>query len=169
VLLAPEVLETHPYLNREAENQPYLEWLRRYDNCSWENGDNFHDEADSGDETSEEDEESMWSIGSEVSSDGEDHTTEVASQDLENSNGVESNVLKSNIRRFMEGLNGSEEILPYRDQVDAVAGFCEMDGANEGILHKTAQVETIWQYLARVVGMKRVPRSKDSLCYIGDH
>ena len=37
----------------------------------------------------------------------------------------------STARIFMEGLTGDEEILPYRDQVDVVAGFAEQEKLEE--------------------------------------
>jgi hypothetical protein len=102
----------------------HIDWVKECVNDSWGAGDDSHDEDDS-QGTSDEDGESEWSKASELSSDGEDHTAEESSLDLQDSESVVCYDQKSTVRLFMEGVG--EELLPYHDQVDVVAGFCEMD------------------------------------------
>ncbi|PMD62170.1 uncharacterized protein K444DRAFT_363253 [Hyaloscypha bicolor E] len=130
--------ETRPNSDRALENQPYIDWVKECVSDSWGAGDDSHDEDDS-EWTSDEDGESEWSKASELSSGAEDHTAEEPSLDLEDSESVVCYDQKSTVRLFKEG--EGEELLPYRDQVDVVAGFCEMDGTNPDNTRRDNPVE----------------------------
>jgi hypothetical protein len=111
------------YFDRKAENQPYIDWLREtfYDSCG-NNGSSSESEDDTKEGTSEDGEESEALY---LSSDGEDGTPKQTFQRFKNANRSANSNQKSDVRLFMEGLPGSEDCLPYRDQVRVVARFCE--------------------------------------------
>jgi hypothetical protein len=111
------------HFDRNAENQPYVEWLKGY---YWEGEECFGDDDDS--EESEEEEERK---GFDLPSEGEDDIYEEIFQDPKCANGFEGCDQKSVARRFMEGLLGDEDCLSYPDQVEVVAGFCDQALASE--------------------------------------
>jgi hypothetical protein len=105
--------ETRPYFNRKEENLPYIEWLR----------DAF---ADSEEES--ENEEGNARFG--LSSDNKHDLHEDICQASKGDEGIATCDYKSVVRRFMEGMTGDEENLPYRNQVEVVAGFGEKASLN---------------------------------------
>jgi len=94
----PREFTTRRKFNRQAENQPYIEFLQ----TSFCDGDEDEDEDDVGDD--------------ECSGEDED---EVSGHRDRSENKDE------NVRRFMRGMTGDEDTLQYRDQVEQVASFCE--------------------------------------------
>jgi hypothetical protein len=102
------------YFARQAENQSYIEFLQ----TPKFNG--------------EEDEQEISSEDADVLSEGDDEAEEQRdkSEDktgkLENDKNSEVYNL-SNIRLFMAGLLGDEDMLQYRDQVEQVASFWEYE------------------------------------------
>lgn len=115
----PQLFTTRRQFDRQAENQPYLEWLtNRF-------GDGYDDNEDSDQASDDEDE------TSEMSSKEEDGV-EVCNQGTVGSKEeVTVRDPASPVRRFMEGMVGNEDLLPYRDQVEVVSTFCEQAGYKE--------------------------------------
>jgi hypothetical protein len=93
----PQEFTKRRNFSRQAENQPYIEWLQ--------------DVFDYGDAGEGEDE---------AESEGEDE-----SDDEEEADGL------GNVRLFMKGMEGDEDALEYRDQVEHVSSFCEQASLSE--------------------------------------
>jgi hypothetical protein len=111
--------------DREAENQPYIEWLQ--------------DSFDKGDENSEDDEDEDDDDGDDASTEEnnpEDDVDELGDQvELKCANESEDKKTEAftrlNIlRRFMKGMPEDEDRLS-RDQVDVVSGFYEQGTSKE--------------------------------------
>jgi hypothetical protein len=130
-----EFCTTDREFNREAENQPYIEWLQQQFIDGVGPQDGGEDEEDEGDDddaddlSNDEDEE-----GKVDEQRDEDEQEEVHSQGEENeSKEVDRDENKmaelcngrSTVRVFMEGMIGDEDLLPYCDQVEVVASFAE--------------------------------------------
>ena len=133
----PELFNKRRNFDRAAENQPYIERLRN----AWLDGEVDNDEEDGEGEEGEESEESA----------SEHEDIDDYSELLNRvERGVDSDELgsnvsvgnwnhddrkfrgqQSNVRLFMEGMAGDEETLKYRDQVEAVARFCEKSKLHE--------------------------------------
>jgi hypothetical protein len=133
--------ERREYFNRRAENQTYVEWLRvaLFESAS-DCGEEVEDETDDGEELHEEKkitdqsedekegyEENLRSWlkeGYNFQSDGKDEY-EGSCRVMPEADDPEPYPEKSIARILMNGMTGDDEILPYRDQVDVVAGFYE--------------------------------------------
>ncbi len=100
----PEVIsEKRRNFSREAENQPYLDWLQAVSSSN-----DFEDEDEDTDDYSDEDPDDA----------GEREDDNVSKDVIDRSS-------RSNVRLFMEGMLGDEADLPFSDQVKLVASFCE--------------------------------------------
>jgi hypothetical protein len=100
--------------SRQAENQPYIEWLQAVQ-ASLDDGE------EDGDENNEEDD-FVDSNENEVHRQGDK-----SKRRDENRN--------NNVRIFMKGTIGDEDTLHYPDQVERVAGFCEQPSIKESEKH----------------------------------
>lgn len=98
----PQEFITRRKFNRQAENQPYIEFLQT-PFC-----DSDEDEDDGDDDVGDDD------------CSGED-------EDEVGGHGDKSENINENVRRFMRGMTGDEDTLQYRDQVEQVASFCEQE------------------------------------------
>ena len=135
--------ERRERFNREAQNQPYIEWLRRetevlkIDSDCGESTDEWSDDEDAhpgGKERQDEIDDAEERCKPEMERDREE-ANDHRSEDNEEHHQEPCNVMphtvvsglgrRSIARVFMEGLTGNRECLPYRDQVDAVAGLCD--------------------------------------------
>jgi len=112
----PEFFRKRRRFDRQAENQPYIEWVQ----ASF--GDNDEDDEDDYvDESSEAEDEVEWR------------------RDKSESKGEKGNYYKDakaskghgKVRLFMKGMTGDEDKLQYRDQVEQVARFCEQASFRE--------------------------------------
>jgi hypothetical protein len=122
--------------DRQAENQPYIEWLQPQqltddigpqDGSGEEEDEGDNDDADDlsndEDEESKVDEQRDEDGQEEVNSQGEeDESKEV---DWDGKKIAEICKGRSIVRAFMEGMIDDENLLPYCDQVEVVASFAE--------------------------------------------
>ena len=106
----PRIFAERRTFNREAENQTYIEWLQTQ---KWVGEDDEYGEDDEDEDDLSGDDEN----GSVLSE--QEEKVEKDDQDGEAKN------RPSEVRIFMTGLTGDEDALPYRDQVEEVASFCE--------------------------------------------
>jgi len=95
--------------DRQAENQPYIEWLQTH--------------YDDGDEEEEEDVDGSNENEDEV--DGHRDKIENKDENRNDNKDPEACNGNSNVRIFMRGMDGDEDALQYFDQVKQVAGFCK--------------------------------------------
>jgi len=98
--------------DRQAENQPYIEWLQA----------SFDDGEEDGDENNEDDD----------FVDSNEDEDEVDGQGDESKKRDEN---RNNVRIFMKGNIGDDDTLQYRDQVERVAEFCEQPSIKEPEKH----------------------------------
>jgi hypothetical protein len=107
--------------HRQAENQPYIEWLQ----ASFDDGDedDEDDEDDYVDDSSEDEDQD------EV--DGQRDKSEHKDENRNDGKDTEASEGHGKVRLFMKGMTGDEDTLQYRDQVEQVAGFCEQASFGE--------------------------------------
>jgi hypothetical protein len=105
----PQEFTKRRNFSRQAENQPYIEWLQAVFD--------YGDEGEGEDEDENEDE---------AESEGEDE-----SDDEEEADGAGPGDGLGNVRLFMKGMEGDEDALEYRDQVEHVSRFCEQASLSE--------------------------------------
>jgi hypothetical protein len=110
--------------HRQAENQPYIEWLQ----ASFDDGDedDEDDEDDYVDDSSEDEDQDVV----DGQRDKGEHKDENRNdgKDTEASEACEGH---GKVRLFMKGMTGDEDKLQYRDQVEQVARFCEQTSFGE--------------------------------------
>ena len=111
----PQEFTKRRQFDRQAENQPYLEFLKTsFDDCD-EDGD------------------------FDYSSDGEDGPSESIIEDSSDDKEVEACSQHTNVRLFMKGITGNGDNMQYRDQVEQVASFCEQAKFREVDTETTAK------------------------------
>ncbi|PMD29265.1 hypothetical protein L207DRAFT_261625 [Hyaloscypha variabilis F] len=115
--------ESRRYFSRNAENQPYIEWLKDY----LLGGDEWSESEDEDEEEEEEESDNF-----ESSCADEYDAPKWTCEDLNEVKVIKNHDRRSFVRVFMEGVPGDEKFLPYRDQTDVVAGFCETQVSREG-------------------------------------
>jgi hypothetical protein len=133
------------FFSRKAENQPYVEWLRDvFKGAEVGTGvedeeDDEEDNEDNGepreDEIESEDQRYLDSLEGVISSyfgqiNNANATGDRPSEEIDHgSQGYdeveETRDTRSITRAFMSGMVGDDEVLPYIDQIDKVAGFVE--------------------------------------------
>lgn len=105
----PEKFTTRRKFDRVTESRPYLEYLRMEAFLGEENEGDNDKLSDDDDETSNE-------------LDKKENQSEIQKDE----NDAKSHNLYSNVRLFMRGHEGDEDLLDH-DQVDAVASFCDQE------------------------------------------
>jgi hypothetical protein len=101
--------------NRQAENQPYIEFLQA--------------QYDDGDDDEEDD--AYGSSGDEDEVDGHRGKTENKDENRNDDKDAEACNGRNNVRLFMTGMDGDEDALQYCDQVEQVAGFCKQASSRD--------------------------------------
>ncbi|KAH7308859.1 hypothetical protein BKA65DRAFT_175148 [Rhexocercosporidium sp. MPI-PUGE-AT-0058] len=106
--------------SREAENQPYIEWL----DTQYDDGDEEEEKEEDEDEAEAEEEDGASREGDGPSNAPKDEVDE-------QSKGTDASSQISDVRRFMKGMDGDKDFLEDYDMVDEVASFCEK-GESDG-------------------------------------
>jgi hypothetical protein len=103
--------------SRQAENQPYIEWLH-----------SFNDNEGDGDEDDDEDEDGEPGEGGDGDDDDDDVDESSADRDEADEHAHSADPCNgySAVRHFMKGTTGDEERLQFQDQVEVVAGFRQL-------------------------------------------
>jgi len=120
--------EKREYFSREAENVPYVDWLREWFSeraSDW--GEDTEDDGDGEEKGYEEHRAGWFREGFFFQGHGNDEYYENIFQNLADAEDSEPPSRRSIARTFMEGMAGDHEVLSYRNQVDVVAGFCEQE------------------------------------------
>jgi hypothetical protein len=97
----PQLFTERRNFSRQAENEPYIEWLK----ASFDNSERYSNESD-------------------YLSDGEDLSSESNYEEDEEDKERGDCSPETDVRLFMNGMVG-DSLMQYRDQVDLVAKFCE--------------------------------------------
>ena len=103
----------HEENKAEAEDRQYIEFLQAFGAYVEEVNDEEEEEGEEGEEKDHR------------------HTEHIEGDNGQGDEKEQPFYRPSTARMFMEGLTGDEEILPYRDQVDVVAGFAEQEKLEE--------------------------------------
>jgi hypothetical protein len=120
--------EKREYFSREAENVPYVDWLRdTFSERASDWGEDTEDDGDGEEKGYEEDRAGWLREGFFFQGHGNDEYHENIFQNLADAKDSEPPSRRSIARTFMEGMAGDHEALSYRNQVDVVAGFCEQE------------------------------------------
>ena len=154
--LFPRQIENEPFIEysqrrqypRQIDNQPLIENLsypsdengddgnvEANDASEDDSGENDESEGDESEHDSEEDEDDDG-VGEEQNQYGDQKKEKEENQSHQTGDkNIEAWNSRSDIRKFMEGFIGDEETLPYPDQVEKVAGFCERGSSAESKRH----------------------------------
>jgi hypothetical protein len=111
----PQEFTKRRRFNRRAENETYIQWLQG----NFDNGGEEVDEVDSDDDGVDSSRDARNPAA--APNDNSENKADTSNDD----NDVEDCNDYRNVRIFMEGMLGDENALPYRDQVEKVAKFCE--------------------------------------------
>jgi hypothetical protein len=114
----------HRTFDREAENQPYIDWLQDSFDKGVENSEDDEDDEDEDDDASTEGND----LRDEV--DGQGDEIEMKDENVSEDRKTDAYGQLGIVRRFMEGMPGDEDRLS-RDQVDVVSGFHERGTTRE--------------------------------------
>lgn len=100
--------------DRQAENQPYIEWLQ----TQYDDGDDDEEEEDDDDDVDG---------SSENENEVDGHRDKIENKDENRNDDKDPEACNghSNVGIFMTGMDGDEDALQYSDQVEQVAGFCK--------------------------------------------
>jgi hypothetical protein len=150
--LWPQLFTERRKLNREVENEPYIEFLQtpwfngqEYEEVEDEDEDEEQEEGDDGNEIEGEEDDENDAVEEEVSSGQgnsvEGHRSNVGNKDqnLIIDGNARSGDGPSKVRLFMTGFSGEEDDLHHRDQVEEVASICEQWTREKGVVTKTGK------------------------------
>jgi hypothetical protein len=128
--------ERRDHFDRKRENTSYIDWLEDY-NTESECEEDTSDESDNEEKRHAEKEtkdaevnfenlaeQKVWKEGNRAKSYGSKGKDDCY-EELAAAEDSEFPSRRSIARIFMKGMIGDEHSLPYRDQVDVVAGFCD--------------------------------------------
>lgn len=118
----PKELRQRRRFDREAENQPYVEWLRDGFDVGEE------DLAENDDDEDDDDGDDDFSGNTDEEDDVDKHGGMSGIRYGKDAGAYDDHDI---VRRFMEGTIGEETALPYPDQVERVADFCEQKISGE--------------------------------------
>ena len=115
----PLEFTTRRKFNKHAENDTYIQWLK----ADFDNGGEDVDEVEVDGDNNDVDGSNGNDDPITVLSDKSEYQAENANDAID----AEAFNVYRNVRAFMKGMLGDEDTLPYRDQVENVARFCEQE------------------------------------------